>query len=219
MTNPQYPQQNPYQPSSDQPQQSDWTQPSGYGQSGYGQSGHGQSGYGQSGYGQSGYGQSGYEQSGYGQSGYGQQPYGQPAYPTPQQAYNGGQMQPYGQVAQPRSPLLGMIALGVVVVCTVVFAWLFWRMGQQLGPFLAGAGGTLSEDELATVLQQQLGAPGVLTLQLAMFGGIAGWVTGIVATATRRGRSYGVWSIILGVLAPFIGILALVLALMPYAAQ
>ena len=52
-----------------------------------------------------------------------------------------------------------------------------------------------------------------------MFGGIAGWVTGIVATATRRGRSYGVWSIILGVLAPFIGILALVLALMPYAAQ
>ena len=198
MTNPQYPQQNPYQASGDQPQQGGWTQPSGYGQPGYGQSG--------------------YDQSGYQQS-YGQQGYGQPAYPTPQQAYNQGQLQPYGQATQPRSPLLGMIALGVVVICTVVFAWLFWRIGQQLGPYLMGAGGTLSQDELATVLEQQLGGSGMLALQLSMLGGIAGWITGIVATATRRGRSYGVWSIILGVLAPFIGIFAVVLALMPYAAR
>ena len=216
MTNPQYPQQNPYQPSSDRPQQSDWTQPSGYGQSGYGQSGHGQSGYGQSGYGQSGYGQSGYEQSGYGQSGYGQQQYGQPAYPTPQQAYNGGQMQPYGQVAQPRSPLLGMIALGGVVICGVVFSWLMWRMGAVIGPIAVSSGGNLSQDEMTQLLLNQLGASGAAALNVAAYGGIGFWIAGIVATATRRGRAYGVWSIILGILAPIIGIVMMVAALMPY---
>ena len=47
------------------------------------------------------------------------------------------------------------------------------------------------------------------------YGGVF-WILGIVATATKRGRAYGVWSIILGVLAPVIAVVVLVAALMPY---
>ncbi|MFT3861029.1 hypothetical protein [Micropruina sp.] len=156
--------------------------------------------------------QQGYGQQGYGPTGYGQQ---QSAYPSPQQAYVQNQAQPYGQPAPPRSPLLGMIALGVVVVGTVVFAWLMWHMGQLMAPYLVGYGGSLSEDELAELMQQQLGETGMAALVLAVLGGIAGWITGIVATATRCGRAYGVWAIIVGVLAPVIAVFAMILATMP----
>ena len=45
-----------------------------------------------------------------------------------------------------------------------------------------------------------------------------GWVTGIVAAASKRGRAYGVWAIILGVLAPIIGVVMMIAAMAPYLA-
>lgn len=219
--NPQYPQQDPYQQSYGQPQ-GGWTaQPDPnaqqYGQPGYGGQPNGQGGY------QPGYDQQGYDQQGWGaggfqgtnaQQGYPQQQYPQAGYPAAQQAY--GQPLPYATSTQPRSPLLGMIALGVVVICTVVFGWVMFRMGALLGPVLVTTYGELDQQQMTEELVQRLGATDMLLLNLGTYGGIAGWITGIVATATKRGRPYGIWAIIIGVLAPFIGIGLMLAALMPY---
>ena len=163
------------------------------------------------------WGQQGYAQQGYPPQAYSQQAYGQPVYASPQQAY--GQRQaavPYTQAPAPRSPLLGMIALGVVVVCGVVFSWLMWRLGAVIGPIAASSGGSLTSEELTQLMTDQLGAGGMLAMNVAAYGGIAGWITGMVAAGTRRGRSYGVWAIIMGILAPVVGIIMMVAALMPY---
>lgn len=237
-------QQTPDQPESGQQGQSPYgynqPQPD-YGEQGYGHQGYGQPGYDQQGYGQQSYGQTqpsyGQTQPLYGQTnpGYGQPAYGQPqtgydqnpgsgqpgygqqgGYATPQQAYSQGQTAAYGQVQAPRSPLLGMIALGVVAVATVVFAWAMWRAGTVMGPVMASSGGSMTSSEMTEMLMDRLGGSAIAAINFSVYGGIAGWITGIVATATRRGRSYGVWAIILGVLAPVIGVVAVVAALMPY---
>ena len=212
-------QQNPYQPESGQ-------QPSyGYGgpQQDYGQ-GYGRTGYDQQGQPQQGYGQPGhpgtrYPEPGYGQgstypAGYGHQLPGQPSQMFPTQGYSN---QGYPDARQqPRSALLGMIALGVVAVATVLFCWAMWRTGVVMGPLFASSGGRMSNSELTQVLLEQMGEAALLALNIGMYAGLAGWITGIVATATRRGRSYGVMAIILGVLAPVIGVFLVVAALMPY---
>ena len=104
----------------------------------------------------------------------------------------------------------------MVVICTVVFGWVMFRMGALLGPVLATSYGTINEQQMTEELLQRLGTTGLLLLNVGTYGGIAGWIAGIVATATKRGRSYGVWAIILGVLAPFIGLGLMLAALMPY---
>ncbi len=179
MTQGQNPQQNPYQSPYGQP-----TAP--YGQPGqpYGQA---NQPYGQ-------------PNQPYGQpnQAYGQpaQPYApapqQPQYAYPQQAYAQAPVaSPYAQPqAAARSPLLGMIALGGVVVC--------------------------ANEELTEALVNQLGGSALLALNVAGYGGFGFWIAGIVATATRRGRAYGVWAIILGVLAPITAGIIMVAALMPY---
>jgi hypothetical protein len=48
---------------------------------------------------------------------------------------------------------------------------------------------------------------------LSAFLGFVGWIIGIVAVATKRGRAFGVVTIILGVLAPFVALGALVAAM------
>lgn len=210
MTQPQDP-QNPYQPPyppQGQPQQPQY----GYGQPTTGQGWNPQGGYGDGGQQGAGWGQ----QAGYpGQQGYPSQQ----GYPPVQQGYSQGQpAMPYGQQPAQRSPLLGMIALGGVVVCGLVLSWLMWRMGALVGPIAASAGGSLTQEEATQMLMNQLGAGGMLALNVAGYGGFGFWIAGIVATATRRGRAYGVWAIILGVLAPIIGIVVMVAALMPYLA-
>ena len=147
-------------------------------------------------------------------AGYGHQLPGQPSQMFPTQGYSN---QGYPDARQqPRSALLGMIALGVVAVATVLFCWAMWRTGVVMGPLFASSGGRMSNSELTQVLLEQMGEAALLALNIGMYAGLAGWITGIVATATRRGRSYGVMAIILGVLAPVIGVFLVVAALMPY---
>ena len=226
---PQYPQQHdPYRPSygqpaqPGQPDQSAWGQPgaqagydagvnqsTGYSPQGYPQQSYPQQDYSQQYYQQAGH-QQGYPQPGYQAPGY---PAAPPAYP---QAMPYGQAGPYAQVEQPRSPLLGMISLGVVVICTVIFGWVMFRMGALLAPVLVTSAGAASQQQMTQELLDRLGGTGVLLLNVSTYGGFAAWITGIVATATKRGRSYGIWAIIIGALAPFIGFGLMLAALMPY---
>lgn len=209
-----------------------WADQSGYGgygqstatnQQGYGQHAYGQQGYGQD-YGQQGYGQD-YGQQGYGQHTSGQQAYGQPgdqqglagghqAYPTPHQAY-GQSSYPAQTTPRPTSPLLGMLALGVVLVCGVVLNWISLRMGTVVGQamVMGSLGIEPTQAEVEELLRREIGEGQILAVSLAMFAGFGAWVAGIVAAATRRGRSYGVWAIVLGVLAPLLAVGMIVLGI------
>ena len=155
---------------------------------------------------------------------YGQanQPYGQP----PQ-----GPNQPYGQPQQgfvptagaygtppaKRSPILGIIALLVVLICGVVLSVSLFRMGGLLGQLAVN--GTVeisSQTQLQEEVLSQLG--GIWTLLVYGSGllGFVGWIVGIVAVATKRGRAFGVVTIILGVIAPIAAFAAMFAAMAPY---
>lgn len=202
-----------------------------YGQSGYGegqypqpygqQQGQYQQPYGQqdqSGYGQQ-YPQQGYPQQGqYGQAD--QQAYGYPA--APQQPYQGYDQ---GWDAQPaaRNPMLGKVGLGVVVACTVLLAIVSYVVGAAVGEFALANGleamQTIDPNDPATAAWAN-SLTGWSTLgTAATVIGIGGWIASIVAFARRQGRSYGLWGIILGILAPIIAGIVMMLAMMPAIAQ
>ncbi len=150
---------------------------------------------------------------------YGQQPPQQP-YPVQQQY-----PQPTGWTpAQPaaRSPMLGMMALLVLVVCVVVGSIAGYQimsaMMGLLAPYLAA--GEPSQAEMAQLteqIQQQIAAGypmhGFL-LSVSVWAGLAAWIAGIVATASKRGRSWGVTTIILGVVTVVIIIPVVIFAAM-----
>jgi hypothetical protein len=192
------------------------------GQSPYGQGPYGQQPYGQQPYGQQPaqpYGQQPAQPYGQPTQPYGQQswgPAGQPPYPTPQHSYGAAQQSWTPQQPPRRSPALGMIAFGLVLVLGVVMSAVAYQMGVIMAPLMVGRSATTDQEELARIVMEQLGAPALLGLNLALYGGTAAWILGIVAAATRRGRSYGIWAIILGVLAPVAAIVAMIVAMMPY---
>src|SRR5664280_1743001 len=153
---------------------------------------------------------------------YGQanQPYGQPPQ-GPNQPY--GQPQrgfvptsptgAYGTPPAKRSPILGIIALLVVLICGVVLSVSLFRMGGLLGQLAVN--GTVeisSQTQLQEEVLSQLG--GIWTLLIYGSGllGFVGWILGIVAVATKRGRALGVVTIILGVLAPIAACVAMFVA-------
>jgi hypothetical protein len=166
---------------------------------------------------------------------YGQanQPYGQPPQ-GPNQPYGQppqGPNQPYGQPQQgfvptagaygtppaKRSPILGIIALLVVLICGVVLSMGLFRMGGLLGQLAVN--GTVeisSQTQLQEEVLSQLG--GIWTLLVYGSGllGFVGWIVGIVAVATKRGRAFGVVTIILGVIAPIAAFAAMFAAMAPY---
>ena len=165
---------------------------------------------------------------------YGQanQPYGQPPQ-GPNQPYGQppqGPNQPFGQPQQgfvptagaygtppaKRSPILGIIALLVVLICGVVLSMSLFRMGGLLGQLAVN--GTVeisSQTQLQEEVLSQLG--GIWTLLVYGSGllGFVGWIVGIVAVATKRGRAFGVVTIILGVIAPIAAFAAMFAAMAP----
>ena len=163
---------------------------------------------------------------------YGQanQPYGQPPqgpnqpYGQPPQAPNPyGQPQrgfvptsptgAYGTPPAKRSPILGIIALAVVVICAVVLSMYLWQVGGIAGQVAVnGTIDTSNQAELQALVLSQLGGWSLIG-SLSAFLGFVGWIIGIVAVATKRGRAFGVVTIILGVLAPFVALGALVAAM------
>ena len=162
---------------------------------------------------------------GYGQTPPPGQPYGFPPQQGPNQPY--GQPQrgfvptsptgAYGTPPAKRSPILGIIALLVVLICGVVLSVGLFRMGGLLGQLAVN--GTVeisSQTQLQEEVLSQLG--GIWTLLVYGSGllGFVGWIVGIVAVATKRGRAFGVVTIILGVLAPIAAFAAMFTAMAPY---
>jgi hypothetical protein len=141
------------------------------------------------------------------------QPYGQPVQgfaPTPSGAY--------GATAAPvkKSPVLGMIALAIVVICGVVLSLYVWRVGSVAGPYAVnGALDTSTQPQLMQDVVSQLGA-WVTLGSISGIAGFIGWILGIVAVATKRGRAFGVMAIILGILAPIIAAVVFFVTIAPY---
>ena len=151
------------------------------------------------------------------------QPYGQPPqapnpYGQPQQGFvPTSPTRAYGTPPAKRSPILGIIALLVVLICGVVLSMSLFRMGGLLGQLAVN--GTVeisSQTQLQEEVLSQLG--GIWTLLVYGSGllGFVGWIVGIVAVATKRGRAFGVVTIILGVIAPIAAFAAMFAAMAPY---
>lgn len=209
---PGYGQQYPQQGYGQQPQPfgQQYPQP-GYGQQPqpYGQPQNPQQPYGQP---PSPYGQQ-YPQQGYGQpqqygqqppQGYGQQP--QPFGQQPQQGYGAPaqyQQAAYGVPSKKvaKNPLLGMIALGVVLVCLVLVSLAAGAIGEVLSSLILASGTTqVDQTTFIQMVNEQVPVQYML-LNVGSTLGTAGWVTGIVAVATGRGRLWGVLALIAGVVA------------------
>ncbi|HEY5180358.1 MAG TPA: hypothetical protein VIJ07_11420, partial [Dermatophilaceae bacterium] len=142
------------------------------------------------------------------------QPYGQPPQQAPSQPYayptQQGPNQPYGQPQQApnpygqpqrgfvptsptgaygtppakRSPILGIIALAVVVICAVVLSMYLWQVGGIAGQVAVnGTIDTSNSAELQALVLSQLGGWSLIG-SLSAFLGFVGWIIGIVAVAT-----------------------------------
>ena len=172
------------------------------------------------------------------------QPYGQPPQPYGQpsqqaQPYSYPSQQPPQQYGQPvqgyaptpmgangagtaptkRSPILGILALALVVISGIVLSIWTWRVGSVLGSYVVGSALNIdasNQTEIAQQISSQLGSGFASLGGLSIFAGLVGWILGILAAATRRGRGLGVMAIILGILAPIVAVILLFVVLAPY---
>jgi hypothetical protein len=159
------------------------------------------------------------------------QPYGapQPPYGQPQQPYGQpyGAPQPYGQpygtpqpypqqpVAVKKNPLLGRIALALVVTTAAVATYTMGPMVAVINQMIIATGSTdLDSDALAEALMSSAAGPAA-AFQLASFVGTAAMITGLVAAIIGRGRASGIFAFILGLLAPVIYITYAVILMLP----
>jgi len=107
----------------------------------------------------------------------------------------------YGATPEKRSPVLGAVGLGLVVVFGIVYyvSWLhFFQMAMQMG--IISSTGSISD--LTPEQTSQLALP-IAGLAISTIAGLTGFVISIVATARNAGRPMGIVGIVLGVVAPF----------------
>ena len=119
----------------------------------------------------------------------------------------------------PRSPILGIVSFAVVLLTVVVGGAALAQIMEPIANAMIAAGTTQIDEQLfAESLQAQIMTNyplQTMALNVASPLGFAGWIAGIVATVTNRGRMWGVFTIILGVLAPIILVVIAMLALGP----
>ena len=188
-------------------------------------------------YGQPGYGQQPYAQQPFPGQQY-QQPYPPQPYqgqqPYPPQPYQGQQQypQPYpGQQQYPPyatqpaaaapdgNPRLGFIALVLVGVSLLIVTVAAYVIGGAVGELVVQIGldasGDLSPTDPRMIAVADKVQPWMSASTIATFAGIGGWVTGLIAYSRRQGRRFALWSIILGIAAPILAIIAMVLGMLP----
>lgn len=150
-----------------------------------------------------------------------QQPHPAPHYPAQPQQYPPAYQQWPQEPEQPKSQTLGIVGFGLVALCTVILAVVGYLIGSRMGTFMLDYGVDVLQnqdptDPLIIALGQQV--QGLVSGGMfATLGGIAGWVVSIVATTRRRGRTFGIWGIIVGILAPVLGFIAMVIGMWPAA--
>jgi len=114
-----------------------------------------------------------------------------------------------------KSPVLGWIGLGVVVVCGIIFflcsKGLYDAVFDVMGTDWTTSGvlpdfSTLSTDQMNSIAGPTMGVfiSGII--------GLAGFIISIVATVQNKGRIFAIIGIILGVLAPFSFYLAMLVS-------
>lgn len=144
---------------------------------------------------------------------------------SPQQPAWSQQQSPYADLP-PRSGTLGMIGFVIVALATVALVGAAWSLGSGLAEYfldLAGTGFPRDPDALVNdprTIAYAEGAAGIFVAGfLACVVGLVGWIISIVATATRRGRTFGIMGIILGILSLPLAYGVVLLVLNPVLAQ
>lgn len=204
------------QPWDPQPQQA----PQPYGQQPYGQTWDPQQA-GQASNGQWGapgpYGQQGYQQYPYPQQGYQQYPYAQAPYPN---------VTPTPQAPKPST--LGLVGLIMVVIAGLMIVWAGYLFGVGSGEVallvgldptsMANPGAIDTNDPEVIAISERLVAP----MGAGVFGtilGLVGFIVSIIGFSQRKGRKFGMWGIILGILFPIAAFIALAVGMMPALTQ
>ena len=114
-----------------------------------------------------------------------------------------------------KSPILGVVGLGIVVVCGIIFFLcckaLYDAVFDIMGTSWVDTGvipdfSNLSPDQMSSIAGTTIGVlvSGVI--------GLAGFIISIVGTVQNKGRIYGIIGIVLGVLAPFSFYLAMIVS-------
>ena len=155
----------------------------------------------------------GYAAPTYGQPGYGQ------GYPLqqgyPQQSY------PPAEPARPQAnATLGLIGLAGVVIFAIILVVTSAMMGHSIGEFVQLNGVEVLENPDSTspeflALAQSIQGVSMLST-FSVFAGLVAWITSIVAFVRRAGRGYALGGILLGIAAPIIAIITIVVVLVPY---
>jgi uncharacterized membrane protein len=105
-----------------------------------------------------------------------------------------------------KSPVLGVVGLGVVVVCGIIFFLCgkatYDAMFDALGTGWAYSGNipdtsAITSDQMSLIMGPLVG------LMISALVGLVGFILSIVATVQNKGRIYAIVGIVLGVLAPF----------------
>lgn len=156
-----------------------------------------------------------------------------PQYPSQDQyaqPYSSAPLYGYAPVYAPvpvrRSATLGVVALVLVAISAVALIFTSWVMAVDFRDFfmeLAATRGRITEDELlndpALMAYAERATIGFLILVVACLAGFVGWVLSIVATASNKGRAFGIAGIVAGIVALFLAVMAVSLAWVPILSQ
>lgn len=152
-----------------------------------------------------------YQQTGYnGQSGY-----------QPATSYGTGPTQPYGSyygAEGPKSPTLGYVGLGLVVIATIACCVTAYVGGTNLNDVMQIVKSTTVDSQnLPPEADAPMGRAGLMLMLGigASVVGLAGWICSIIATSQKRGRPAGITGIVVGIIAPVLAFIIFVAMLMP----
>lgn len=168
-----------------------------------------------------------------------QQPYapqpapGQQMYGTPQnfgqpQAYQPTAAMPYPAAMHPVAPAerrktLGIVGFTIVAVSAVIFALVSYLLTASVANLAIETGMQVSTITSSDALESDprvkaWAAKNMLLavlFQLSLVTGPIGWIISIIAAARKSGRSFAIWGIVLGVVAPILAFVLMVIALVP----
>lgn len=154
-------------------------------------------------YGPPSYGQPSYGPPSYGEPSNSQSPYGSPSGYGP----SGGMYAPQPEV--PKSATLGIVGLVIVVVAAIALCVLTVQVSQSFTQVMVDLIRRGSDPDLIQTdpafqrfVESVTGQTGLIMLASAV--GLGGWIVSILAVVQRKGRSFGIWGIVLGVLAPIV---------------